>query len=285
MTFKLRSVAAAVALAISASGAQAELITGQLSSDAELFFIAFDPTTNHTLVKDLGISFSTLAANSASTSWFTAVDLGAQVTTGSGSGAFNFGNGVLWSLAAGRVKTVSGSSNSANNGVFASVDLNNTNAASLTLQPAGTSLNTANGVLSSLRTVVTGKAAQLNNGFTPGTENTVLGQDGSFFVANTPALEWAFEPGWGENFNLQSSIDSTGEIGITEALAFYHWYLETGSPTAVKSEAQAGLWRLSQAGVLSYSAPAPVPVPPALWLLGSAFASLGIARRRKAAAA
>lgn len=280
MSLKFRSIAAAVALAVSASGAQAALTTGASSTDAELFFIAFDPGTNHTFVKDLGVTFSSLAANSTSTSWFTTLDLGSLVTPGNGSGAFNFGTGVLWNIAAGRTKP-SGAGTSANNGVFATVDLKNTNAAGLILQPGGTSLSAANGVLNSLRTAVVNKAGQLNNGFAPGTENTVLSQDGNHFVVNTPALEWAFEPGWGENFNSQSAIDSAGEIGATEALAFYHWYLAgTGSASAVISEAQAGLWRLSQTGMLSYSAPAPVPVPGALWLLSSAIASLGVARRR-----
>ena len=42
-------------------------------------------------------------------------------------------------------------------------------------------------------------------------------------------------------------------------------------------------WRLSSSGELSYGTPAVIPVPAAVWLLGSALVGvLGISRRKRA---
>ncbi len=289
MAFQQRIAAAAIALVIS-GGAQASLETGAGASGAsngELFFIAVD-SLNRTFVKDLGISYSTLAGNSTSTSWFTSINLGSLVISGTDPGNFNFGDGVKWNLAAGRQKAAAPFTPD-NNGVFSTV-----NAASVTdpnfveIQPAGVTLNAANTKLNNFRTAVINKAISLNTG--AGSSNafsTSAAADNDAYVYSDLLGPRAFGDAWGDNLNNKSQFKTAGELanGDDSSLLFYHWFLEpTGLPAPnafhVVSEQQAGVWTLTQTGVLSYGASA-VPVPAGVWLLGSALAGLAGLHRRK----
>jgi hypothetical protein len=278
--FTLKKIAAAVALTALAGGAHATLITGATGAiatdDAELFFVAYDPTTQHTLVKDLGYSYTYIAANAGNTSWFTAVNLGAQVTPGTGAGAFNFTDGLQWNLAV-AIKNVSVLGNN-NNGAFGTINLNTSNNPAQANLQGATTFNAARGVLSSVETKITGKAQSINTYFiNAGYPNT---GDNALIIEDDPTQNDSFTKAWGTNFNSGiGGINNSGTIG--ESLAFYHWYLQSG-PNRVVSDQLDGLFTLSNSGVLSYAAaPSAVPVPAAAWLFGSALAALGIIPRRR----
>lgn len=86
------------------------------------------------------------------------------------------------------------------------------------------------------------------------------------------------------NFNFSGSVGS--------ALGFYNVTTTTLHKDAITqygTAAGTGYWFLSSSGTLTYNVPvsgaAPVPLPAAVWLLGSGLLGMaGIARRRRAAA-
>lgn len=276
---KLKNLAAAVTLIAATSSAHAALVTGAtgnvLTDNAELFFIAYDPTTQHTLVKDTGYTYTYIAANAGNTSWFTSINLASQVTPGTGAGAFNFSTGLQWNLAVGiRNVSVLGTDN---NGAFGTINLATSSNPALANLQGATTFNAARNVLSQLETKITGKAHAINTyfndaGYPNATQNALI-------IENDPTQNDSFTTIWGTNFNNGiGGIDNSGTLG--SSLAFYHWYLQSG-PNRVVSEKLPGVFKLSNAGVLSYvAAPSTVPVPATAWLFGTGLLGLAATRRR-----
>lgn len=84
-------------------------------------------------------------------------------------------------------------------------------------------------------------------------------------------LAQGFLPNWGTN----TSFDATGPLGMLEMYAFG---IDDVTAEGVDGAFQ-GTWTLTTQGELSY---APVPVPAAVWMFGSALIGLIGARRRAA---
>lgn len=276
----LKKLTAAVALAAVAGSAHATLVTGATGNvatdNAELFFIAYDPTTQHTLVKDTGYTYTQIAANAGNTSWFTALNLGALVTPGTGAGAFNFSEGLQWNLAV-AIKNVSVLGTD-NNGSFGTVNLETSTTPSKANLQGATTFNAARNTLSLLNTQITGKAQSINTYFiNAGYPNT---SDNALIIEDDPTQNDSFTKGWGTNFNnALGGINNSGSLG--GSLAFYHWYLQSG-PNRVVSDKLPGVFTLSSSGLLTYAAPlSEVPVPSAVWLFGSALLGLAASRRRR----
>lgn len=93
-----------------------------------------------------------------------------------------------------------------------------------------------------------------------------------------------YDTGWQTSVSGWDGGTHGTETGLDSSMAFYYVNLDPADGTAetLKPNLMPGSWMLSSNGVLTYSAgPAPVPVPAAVWLLGSALVGLvGIARRR-----
>lgn len=88
----------------------------------------------------------------------------------------------------------------------------------------------------------------------------------------------------GSNWGAYWLNPVNSEAGIGQSMGFYY-VQATGNDTSQVTPFP-GLWNLSTEGLLTYTAPSTVPLPPAVWQLGSALVSLaGVGRRRNAAAA
>ncbi len=302
MTSKLKLIAAGIALASASTVTQAALFTGNEPGETaggDLFFIALD-AKGRTFVKDLGIRFSAIAANSTSTSWFTTADLGSLVTAGDNVGNFDFGDGLQWNIAVASVNSGASDFNGSNNGLFSTVNADsrfNGSGKDLTVLQTATStpaFNSArNNLNNNLVNAVVNKANNLNTNTleTPAVPNEFPSDakaDADFYVFSDTFGPRTFDDIWGSDLNGKAQFSTAGTLSNGEAstLLFFHWFVESDSATGfrqVQSVELPGVWTLTQAGVLSYGAPAPVPVPAAAWLFGSAVASLAAARRRRRA--
>jgi len=148
----------------------------------------------------------------------------------------------------------------------------------------------------------------------PGTTNAGVGNIGSGFTNYTNSLlmnstisqpginsgvwldntidAYAGRPNWGDSLNGGLQGTSSG-IGYGSELAFFYLArtVAQGQATAFATNQQFGndvnfaTWSLSSTGAATYNL-SPVPLPGAVWLMGSGlFAVLAAARRRKAVAA
>lgn len=91
-------------------------------------------------------------------------------------------------------------------------------------------------------------------------------------------------PNWGNTWDTGSTGHGT-EAGLAQSMNMYFVgmdYLTDPNGTTSFVNQLSGLWTLAANGTLSFdAASAPVPLPPAVWLLGSALVGLvGVGRRR-----
>jgi len=91
-------------------------------------------------------------------------------------------------------------------------------------------------------------------------------------------------PNWGNNWDGASH---GSEAALAESMSMFFVGLDPADDTGATSRVDtfSGLWSLASNGSLTFaSAAAPVPLPPAVWLLGSALVGLvGVGRRRNTA--
>lgn len=261
---KLKTLVAGIALALSAGVANAAIESGAPlyggSTDGELFLNVYNVTDKKTFTLDTGWHFSEFTANPTSFS----SSFGGDANWNTFMSFVDAGDKLVYNLA-GRSDVLTGGAGNPRQRYITSSD---------SLTPNFGTSTTSTNVLGSIvsRVIdINGKA-----------------RDNADFAANLTTFSNDGEPGdyvnkWGSNFNgWNGSFDNDTDVG--NYLALFSVVTTGGGfgqPAAVVTGTQLGFAFLNlEQGTLSVSA---VPVPPALWLMGSALTALvGFSRRRHA---
>ena len=255
MSFKVKALVGALALC--AVGTANATIDPMSSGDGELFMSIRDNSTTapSSYVLDLNVKMSAFDGN-LTQSWAADSTLSSFLASGSGN--------YSWAVMAGDSNTAVGGTATTNAaGAYNYL----TTAAAGSEALIGTETNLGIYQWNAVDTYLTNVNASLS----AANSATFTGADAGFFSS-------AYDT-WFNN----SPMNAAGSMG--DSLAFYH-ASNSGSTTGLVTKnspidvsTYAGTWTLAANGDLSYSA---VPVPAAVWLLGSALVGMvGVARRRE----
>lgn len=263
---KAKVLIASLVLAAGAGSAHAAIVTGETGS-GELFLSVWDQTAAQSYNQDLNVDLAQFLANTnvngfnSNASWSIALN---PTVWGSFFNAANAG-ATVYNIAAAKLDNASFNALSANYGYLTSFN---------TANPAPA----VNGHVNQIGTVgatIVNKAG-LYNGLGTGDANVFSSASAAYF-----------DNEWGNTFNQQVSVSqrNDGLFGAS-TLVYFHGLDpvlgqdEIGDPVVLdRWDLLPGTFQLT-ATQLTYTVGAPVPVPAAVWLFGSALAGLlGFSRR------
>lgn len=251
---KLKTLVAGIALAFSAGVANAAIDDGS-AGPGELFLNVWNQAAGETFTLDTGWSYDAFVANPTS---FTA-NFGADPNWANFAAT---GNNLMFSLGA---KTNVDNGNAGRAYYVISVETANPN-----FGVENTSIN-VRGQMGLRVQDINAKAGSLDVADDLSTFS-LAGQQGDY-----PNF-------WGSNVNNFATYDTDTEVG--QWLAMYEvWTTGSRASTAVNNRLLGYAFLDKDLGTLSFASepPSAVPVPPALWLMGSAMTALvGFSRRRHA---
>ncbi|HLF95735.1 MAG TPA: hypothetical protein VI457_01200 [Methylococcaceae bacterium] len=284
---KVKAIVAGLALALGATSAQADIVTsptlGTTAAPSELMLNIHDYTAGRTFVADLGSSFAILRTM---TSGLLTWDLGALFGSDFSALGIGSGNNI-------RYDVVAYSRNTTNTGTLNETSGRNTasfgymvtsNLAESTLDGFTSTqfLSTMDGGTGPMN-AINSRFGAFNALVDPTNNNAV---NAAYTTADSSSTVWV--PGtWGSNIASKvAGMDTQGTIGTDLAFWFFGAKLSTAGTSDGDAMRLFGNFHLASNGVLTYGSAAPVPVPGAVWLLGSSllgFIGLG-SRKNKAAA-
>lgn len=261
---KVKALFAGVLLAMGAGSANAMIQTSALAgSPSELLLSMFDNTAQRTYLVDLGGSYENFRAGTAANqSWNLASLFGNTLTD-----AIAAGNDIRYNVVAyGRVAA------GTNNSTFGYLTTSNQSEATLDNLAGGKTLSAVGQGAS---------AINLQYGNLNGiADNTSAAINASFTTTDALSTVW-YPTTWGNNINTKvGGLDNEGTVGVD--LAFWHFGAKLTTTSTLDADVKSlpGKFKLNNAGLLTYTSA--VPVPAAVWMMGSALVGL-IGFRRRAA--
>ena len=284
MKFNLQILAAAAAVLV-AGPATAALTLGSVAGGSSLVLSVWDNVANVSYTRNLGPNL-----NSFLPSGFTTLPNDGTVTGTPNVGDKTPDGGLNLSFAGDALfATTFGASQTANiewNIVAIDQLVSNTLGLSRVITTAAAKPSTTNGGVGNI-------AAGGNNYFNALLANTTIGNAGVNSVSTTESSLQSFagNPNWG--FGLNGGLNGVSSGGIGQSLGFFYLartQIPTGATATLATNLQfanaagAATWTLGGDGTAIYNVSA-VPLPPALWLMGSGLLAVaGAVRRRKAKA-
>lgn len=269
---KMKTLAAAIAFA--AAGSANAAIEMSDTGNSSLVLAVWDNVAQESYIRDLGYNLADFTPSMVATDAGHNFNFAADPVFSSLFGD-NVASDVRWNVTA---ADLSGATN-----------IGRQILSTATLGAAASSFSVSN---TGVNSGATYWGTFFNNANTqPSPDGTTCATSMSCWTNNTGDLQYAGDTSWGAYWAQSlTSLNSAGTLG--QSLGFYSFSQNGGAgftqSTKARYENAYGVasWLLASDGSLNYSvaaAPSAVPVPAAVWLLGSGLVGLvGVARRRTA---